>query len=107
MSTFNVAEFEDFFSKMCNEEPATDPLKGPFNTMTKIKKALDALNVMKLEDPSFLDLPFIQSKYTEIYISLGKINADMLGDDRFELVSQAGENLRDILELQKGLQNLE
>lgn len=103
MSTFNVAEFEDFFSKMCNEEPATDPLKGPLNTMTKIKKALDALNVMKLDDIAFHNVTLMQSKYTEIYISFGKINPDILGADDFKLVSQAGDNLRDILELQKGL----
>lgn len=107
MSTFDVADFEKFFSTMRNSEPVTDPLKGPFNTMTKIKKALDALNVMKLNDPSFLYLPDIQSKYTEIYISFGKIDPDMLGSDDFKLVSQTGDKLRDILELQKGLTNLE
>jgi hypothetical protein len=73
--------------------------------MTKIKKALDALNAMKLDDIAFCDVIFMQSKYSEIYISFGKINEDMLSADDFKLVTQAGDNLRDILELQHGLAN--
>lgn len=103
MTTFDPNGWMSVLPIVYPKEEVTDPLEGPFNTMTKIKKALDALNVMNLDEIEFRDVALIKSKCTEIYISLGNINPYILGTDDFKLVSQAGDKLKDILELQKGL----
>jgi hypothetical protein len=85
------------------EKVKTDPLQGPFTNVVKISEALKALEIMTteaLENVNRKMLNDIENKHTEIFIAISRLDENRTD---YKVLVQAGDKLRNILELCKGL----
>ena len=102
MTAFNDGDWMGLIVNQ-GEKVKTDPLQGPFTNVVKISEALKALELMTteaLENVNRNMLNAIENKHTEIFIAISRLDENRTD---YEVLVQAGDKLRNILELCKGL----